>query len=379
MDFSFSEEQTLLNDAVSGYLKSVYDLDSRNKAVRSEAGWRPEVWKALAEDIGVLGATIPEEAGGLDGGPVETMIVMEAVGRSLALEPYLETAVLGVGLLRRAGGLAAAALLPAIASGEAVIAFAHDEPQGRHAGLSVLTTARKVAEGWRLDGAKAVVAAAPWATHLIVSARVSGEAGDEVGLGLFLVEVAKAGSGLSLRSYPTVDGRRAAEVELDGLVVPEDALLGAEGQGWAVIAPALDEAVAAQCAEAVGVLRELHEQTLDYVRQRRQFGRPIGEFQVIQHRLADTFAAVEQAASLTYMATLKLDAPERERARAVSAAKVGVSRALRFVGQAAIQTHGGIGMTDELALSHYFKRASVIEQQLGGPEVHLRRFIALRG
>ena len=376
MDLDFSEEQTLLADAVNGYLTGVYDLDARRGAVTSEAGWRPEVWKALAEDLGVLGALVPEEAGGLGGGGVEAMIVMRAIGRSLALEPYLETAVLGVGLLKRAGGERAGALMASIAEGGAVVAFAHDEAAGRHALLRVEATARREGEGWRLDGAKAVISAAPWASHLIVSARISGAATDEAGIGLFLIEVAAAGEGLAIRPYPTVDGRRAAEVALDGLILPADALL-AEDAFEAVIAPALDEAVAAQCAEAVGVLSQLHDQTLDYVKQRKQFGRPIGQFQVLQHRLADTFAAVELATSLTYMATLHLDAPAAERARMASAAKVGVARALRFVSQAAVQTHGGIGMTDELALSHYFKRASVIEQQLGGVEPHLRRFIAL--
>lgn len=376
MDLDFSEEQTLLADAVNGYLAGAYDLEARRRAVASKAGWRPEVWKALAEDLGVLGALVPEEAGGLGGGGVEAMIVMRAIGRSLALEPYLETAVLGVGLLKRAGGERAETLMTAIAEGGAVVAFAHEEAAGRHALLRVETTARREGDGWRLDGAKAVVSAAPWASHLIVSARTSGAATDEAWIGLFLIDVAAAGEGLSIRPYPTVDGRRAAEVAFEGLVLPADALL-AEDAFNGVIAPALDEAVAAQCAEAVGVLSQLHDQTLDYVKQRKQFGRPIGQFQVLQHRLADTFAAVELATSLTYMATLHLDAPAAERARAASAAKVGVARALRFVSRAAVQTHGGIGMTDELALSHYFKRASVIEQQLGGVEPHLRRFIAL--
>ncbi|MGA0543864.1 acyl-CoA dehydrogenase family protein [Brevundimonas sp. VNH65] len=376
MDFEFSEEQTLLADAVNGYLTGAYDLEARRRAVASDAGWRPEVWKALAEELGVLGALVPEEAGGLGGGGVEAMIVMRAIGRALALEPYLETAVLGVGLLKRAGGAQAEALMATIAEGQAIVAFAHEEAAGRHALLRVETTARREGDGWRLDGAKAVVSAAPWASHLIVSARTSGAATDEAGIGLFLIDVASAGEGLSIRAYPTVDGRRAAEVAFDGLVLPADALLG-EDAFDGVIAPALDEAVAGQCAEAVGVLSQLHDQTLDYVKQRKQFGRPIGQFQVLQHRLADTFAAVELATSLTYMATLHLDAPAAQRARAVSAAKVGVARALRFVSQAAVQTHGGIGMTDELALSHYFKRASVIEQQLGGIEPHLRRFISL--
>lgn len=380
MDFDFSEEQTLLADAVGGYLDGVYDLDARRRAVASDAGWRPGVWKALAEDLGVLGVLVPEDAGGLGGGGVEAMIIMRAIGRALALEPFLETAVLGAGLLRRAGGERAAAVMAGIAEGSAVVALAHDEARGRHSLLRVETTARRDGDGWRLDGAKAVVAAAPWATHLIVSARTSGGAADADGISLFLIDAAAAGEGLSLRAYPTVDGRRAAEVGFSGLSLPADALLGAEGGAHdAILAPALDEAVAAQCAEAVGVLEQMHAQTLDYVKQRRQFGRAIGEFQVLQHRLVDTFSAVQLATSLTYMATLKLTAPAAERARAASAAKVGVARALRFVGQAAVQTHGGIGMTEELALSHYFRRATVIEAQLGGVEPHLSRFIALTG
>jgi alkylation response protein AidB-like acyl-CoA dehydrogenase len=379
MNFDLSEEQSLLNDSVSGFLKARYDFEARKKIVASEAGWSPEIWKALAEELGVVGVMAPEAAGGLDGGPVEAMVLMEAMGRALVVEPFLETALTAVSLLKRAGGARADALLEEIVAGAAIVAFAHQEAAGRHEILSVATTATRNGDGWKLTGAKAVVTAAPWATHLIVSARTGmTDPRDPAGLSLFLIEVASAGAGLSVRGYPTVDEGHAAEIDLEGLTLPADALLGQVDQAHdALIAPVMDEAVAALCAEAVGVLRELHAQTLDYARQRKQFGRAISEFQVLQHRLVDMFIAVEQAVSLTLMATLKLDAPAPERARAVSAAKVGVAKALKFVSQNAVQTHGGIGMTDELALSHYFRRATAIALQLGSPQAHLKRFISL--
>jgi len=379
MNFDLSEEQSMLADSLSGYLAANYGFEARKAIVASEAGWSAGVWSGFAHELGILGALAPEAVGGLDGGPVEAMILMEAAGKALVVEPLMETAIVGVGLLKRSGGERAGAVLQAIVEGTAIVAFGHGEAQGRHALLSVATTAERLEGGWKLSGAKAVVSAAPWATHLIVSARTSGATSDAAGLSLFLIEVAAhRDSGLSVRGYPTVEDRHAGEVVMEGLVLPADALLGVEGEAFdALIAPVMDEAVAAQCAEAVGVLRELHGQTLEYVKQRKQFGRPIGEFQVLQHRLADMFMAVEQAVSLTYMATLKLGEPAAERGRAASAAKVGVSKALRFVGQNAVQTHGGIGVTDELALSHYFRRASAIEIQLGSVDQHLRRFIAL--
>jgi len=379
MNFDLSEEQSLLNDSVSGFLKARYDFEARKKIVASEAGWSPEVWQALAEELGVVGVMAPEAAGGLDGGPVEAMVLMEAMGRALVVEPFLETALTSVSLLKRAGGARADALLEEIVAGTAIVAFAHGEAKGRHELLSVATTATPQGDGWKLTGSKAVVSAAPWATHLIVSARTTGtDPRDPAGLSLFLIDVSNAGSGLSVRGYPTVDERHAAEIDLEGLTLPADALLGTVNEAHdALIAPVMDEAVAALCSEAVGVLRELHGQTLDYARQRKQFGRAIGEFQVLQHRLVDMFIAVEQAVSLTLMATLKLDAPAAERARAVSAAKVGVAKALKFVSQNAVQTHGGIGMTDELALSHYFRRATALMIELGSPQAHLKRFISL--
>lgn len=371
MDFSFTEEQTLLRDSLAAYLRARYNLEARRAATASDTGWRPEVWSAFATELGILGASLPEEVGGLGGGPIESMIVMEELGRALVLEPFVESVVIGAGLLKHLGP-AAVPLTEAVIAGEAVLALAHSEPGGGRNPARLQTAARREGSNWVLNGHKAVVAAAPWATHLLVTARTPGPAADENPVSLFLVE--KGAPGLSTQDYPTVDGRRASEVSLDEAVLPGDALLGDEGEAGPLVDRVLDEATAAVCAEALGVMRRLHEDTLAYARQRRQFGRPIADFQVLQHKMVDMFIALEQSVSATYMATLKLDAPAPERMKAVSAAKVQVSQACRFIGQNAVQIHGGIGMTDELALSHYFKRATVIEGQFGSADHHLDRY-----
>ena len=372
MDFSFTDEQRLLQDSLERFLGGVYGFEARQQAIRSEAGWRPEIWRALAEDVGVLGAALPEEFGGLGGGPVDTMVVMQALGRSLVVEPYLETVVIAAGLLRRAGTPAARDAVGRIIEGRLIATLAWGEPQGRYDAADLVTVARRDGAGWKLDGRKAVVAAAPWAQTLLVSARTAGSQRERQGVSLFLVDAAAAG--VTMRAYPTVDGRRDAEIQFDSVSLGADALLGEEGQSLPVLEQVLDEARAALCAEAVGVMGELQRQTVEYAKQRKQFGRAIGDFQVLQHRMVDMFMQVEQSVSMTYMATLKLDLPANKRARAVSAAKVYVGRACNFVGQAAIQTHGGIGLTNELELSHYFKRATMIESALGSPDYHLRRY-----
>lgn len=376
MDFTFTEEQELIRSSLSSFLKDVYDFEKRRKAISSEAGWRPEIWRAMAQDLGVLGATFPEDVGGFGGGPVETLVIMQELGRALVVEPYLETVVIAGGLLKRASGETANAAIGEIMAGELVAALAWGEPQSRFDPADVLTSAKRDGSGWRLNGRKAVVSAAPWASKLLVTARTGGGRRDGEGVSLFLVD--KTAKGLTTHDYPTVDGRRASEVELDAVVVGPDALIGEEGAASPLIDAVFDEARAALCAEALGVLSELVRQTVDYAKQRKQFGRPIAEFQVLQHRMVDMFIQSEQSVSMAYLAALKLDAPAAERARAVSAAKAFVGKALTFVGQAAVQTHGGIGMTEELALSHYFKRAAMIEKELGSTDYHLRRFEALR-
>ena len=375
MNFSFTEEQSMLRDALASYLADHYAFEQRRAAIKSASGWRPEVWKAFASDLGILGATFPEELGGLGGGATETLVIMEELGKALVVEPYLATVVIAGGFLNRSGHPAAAELIGRIIAGEAAFAFAYAEPQGRYALNDVAVTATRQGAGFVLNGQKAVVLGAPWASHLIVTARTGGARREAAGISVFLVD--PKASGVVMREDPTVDGGRAAEIAFENVALGADALIGAEGQGLPLIEAVADEATVALCAEACGVLRRLHEGTLEYTKQRKQFGQPIGQFQVLQHRMVDMFIAFEQSVSMTYMATIKLAAPADERAKAASAAKVQIGRACRFVGQNAIQLHGGMGMTDEMAIGHYFKRATMIEAQFGATDHHLARYEAL--
>ncbi len=375
MDFSFTEEQTMLRDTVASYLGDHYDFDKRRAAVKSAAGWRPEVWKAFAEELGILGAAFPEELGGLGGGATENMVIMEEFGKALVVEPYLGTVVIGGGFLKHGKPAGGDELIGKIIGGEATVAFAYAEPQARYNWADLKTTARKDGAGWVLNGAKAVVIGAPWASHLIVTARTGGSQREASGVSVFLMD--KAAKGVSTRDYPTVDGQRASEVTFENVSLPAEALIGQEGAGLPLVETVIDEAIAATCAEACGVLRRLHEGTLDYTKQRKQFGQPIAQFQVLQHRMVDMFIQVEQAVSMTYMAHIKLSEDAVARGKAISAAKVQIGRACKFVGQNAIQLHGGMGMTDEMAIGHYFKRATMIEGQFGSVDHHLRRYESL--
>jgi alkylation response protein AidB-like acyl-CoA dehydrogenase len=374
MDFSFTEEQSMVRDSVASYLADHYDFEARRAAIKSPEGWRPAVWKAFAEDLGILGASFSEDLGGLGGGAIETMVIMEEFGKALVVEPYLGTVVIGGGFLKAGKPAGAAELIGRIIAGQATIAFAYAEPQGRYTLSDLKTTARKEGAGYVLNGHKAVVVGAPWASHLIVTARTGGAQRDAGGVSVFLVE--KSAPGIVTRDFPTVDGGRASEVFFENVSVSADALIGPEGACLPLVEQVVDEAVAALCAEACGVLRRLHEGTLEYTKQRKQFGAPIASFQVLQHRMVDMFMQLEQSVSMTYMAHLKLSEPAAARAKAVSAAKVQIGRACRFVGQNAIQLHGGMGMTDEMAIGHYFKRATMIEGQFGSVDHHLRRYEA---
>lgn len=372
MDFSYTETQTMLRDTLARYLSDRYDHETRMKIVRSDAGWSADTWKAFAEELGILGAPFAEEHGGLGGGPLENMVVMEELGSRLVVEPYLSTVVIGGGFLKAAGGAAAGDLIGRIIGGQAITAFAYAEPHARYDWADLKTIAKKDGAGYVLNGHKAVVRDAPHATHLIVSARTGGGQRDREGVSLFLVE--KGAKGVATRDYPTVDGGRASEIYFENASVPADALLGAEDTAMQLIERVIDEATVAICAEAGGVMRQMHLQTMDYAKQRKQFGRAIADFQVLQHRMVDMFMEVEQSISLTLMATLKLEESDAERMKAVSAAKSRVGKACKFVGQSAIQIHGGMGMTDELAVGHYFKRATMIENQFGSIDHHLARY-----
>lgn len=372
MDFNLSEEQGLLRDSVARYLQDKYDFEARRAIIASSVGYSPVHWRAFAEELGILGAAFPAELGGFGGGSIENMIIMEEMGKAIAVEPYFSTVVLGGGFLKHGKSAIAADVIGKIISGETIIAGAFAEPQGRYDWSDVRTTARKKGDSYVVNGHKAVVVAAPYATHLAITTRTDGAQRDRDGLAVLLLDC-KA-NGITMRDYPTVDGFRAAEVYLENVVVPAENLLSTEGGGIDLIEQVMDEAVAALCAEAVGCMRKLHSGTIDYARQRKQFGVPIASFQVLQHAMVDMFLALEQAVSMTMMATLLLDSPAPERARAASAAKVQVGKSCNFVGKNAIQIHGGIGMTDELAIGHYFKRTTMIENMFGSVDHHLARF-----
>ena len=369
MDFSYTETQDMLRDTLARFLADTYDFETRKKMLESPEGRDPGIWRALATELGILGAPFAEEHGGLGGGALENMIMMEELGKVIAIEPYLQTVVIGGGAMKHVGGAVADAVVPQIIAGDAVIAFAYAEPQGRYDLANLRTAARKDGAGYVLNGHKSVVYAAPWATHLLVTARTGGSLREREGVELFLIDAKLPG--IVRRDYPTVDGFQASEVYFENVAIPGDAHLAG---GIDLIEQLVDEATVAVCGEACGISRKLHEGTLDYSKQRKQFGVPIGKFQVLQHRMADMFIEVEQIASMALMGTLKLDLPAPERKAAVSLAKAKVARGLKFVGQNAIQTHGGIGITQELAIGHYFKRGTMIENQFGSADFHLDRF-----
>jgi alkylation response protein AidB-like acyl-CoA dehydrogenase len=327
------------------------------------------MWKQFA-GLGLLAAPLPEAYGGLGGGAQDVLVIQEEFGKALVVEPFLPVVVLAGGLIARAGSEAQKQeLLNGIASGERLVVLAHGEQAARYNRAFVETSAKKQGAGYVLSGQKSLVLGAPHADTLIVSARTSGAVRDTNGISLFVVP--KSAAGVSSRDYVNVDDTRASEITLENVAVGADALLGGEGEGLALLDHALDEAIAAHAGEAVGVMRTLHAATLDYAKTRQQFGQPIGSFQVIQHRLVDMFIELEQAASLAYLATLKLDTPER--ARAASMAKAGIGKGARSLGEAAVQVHGGMGMTEEVRASHYFKRLTVMASQFGDTNYHLRR------
>jgi alkylation response protein AidB-like acyl-CoA dehydrogenase len=376
MNFDLTNEQTMLRDTLQAFLRDHYTFEARRRAVLSDAGWRREIWQMLGRDLGLLGVALPERVGGFGGGAVETMIVMEELGSVLFVEPFLETCVMAAGALARLGGAAADDALARIVAGDAVIACGWEEIESGEAFEHISTHARRDAHGgWRLDGAKQVVMAAPWATQLLVAARTSGTSGEAAGLSLFLVD--KNAPGVASQDYATIDGRWASDLVFEGVELAADALLGDEGQALGVLEAVRDAAIAAICAEGVGVLKRLHGDTVEYTRQRKQFGQPVASFQALQHRMVDMYLQVELANSAMYLAALSLDKPVAERQRATSAAKVTLAKACRFVGQNAVQLHGAMGMTDELALGHYFKRATVLEQEFGGADHHLARHARL--
>ena len=380
MDFDLNDEQRQLKDSVERLLADSYGDLSRRAAYMKEAkGYSAALWRRYA-DLGLLAIPFAEEHGGIGQGLTETMIVAEAFGRALAIEPYLATVVLSGGALRHSGNRPLLAeLVPAIVEGKLTLALAHQERQARYDLADTATTARADGKGgYTLEGEKRVVLHGDSADKLIVSARVSGARTERKGIGLFLID-AKT-NGVSRRGYPTQDGMRAADVTLAGVRVGPEAVLAGPDTGLAVLEQVVDEAIAALAAEAVGGMAALHEMTVDYLKTRKQFGVPIGSFQVLQHRAVDMYTALEQGRSMAFYATMMAAEPDAgERRRAMAAAKVQIGRSARYVGEQAIQLHGGIGMTMEYKAGHYFKRLTMIDMAFGNADHHLRELAKLGG
>jgi alkylation response protein AidB-like acyl-CoA dehydrogenase len=376
MNFELTEEQRLLSDSVRRYLADRYDFESRKKILASGAGESDAVWSGLAQ-MGLLGIPFSEAAGGFGGGAVDLMSAMQAIGEALVVEPVLATLLAGR-LVDRAGSAAQRSeILSGVIDGSMRLAFAQGEDDARYRLEHVATTATRTSEGWRLDGTKRVVIGAPRANLLVVSARTSGKPGDAKGSGLFLV--APDASGVTLSAYRNFDNQPAADVRFDGVILRGDALLGSDSDALPVIEEAVDFATALLCAEASGAIQFANDATLEYLKTRKQFGVPIGSFQALQHRMVDMFVTAEQVRSMTYLVCSRIDSESdaRERARMVSAAKIKIADACRHVSQEAIQLHGGMGMTEEMKVSHTFRRLTMIAQQFGDADHHLDRFASL--
>ncbi len=377
MNFDYSDEQQQLADSVRKYLGNAYDFENRKAILHSASGFSEPVWAAFAE-MGLTAIALPEDDGGFGGGAVDLMAVMEACGEALVVEPLLDVVGLASRLVARAGSAAQrAALLPGVIHGTMRLAFASTEAGGRYGLAPALTTARAAADGWVLDGDKRVVVGAASAQRLIVSARTSGAAGETLGVSLFIVDPQAAG--VSLNPSRTVDGMRVADVRLAGVVLGADALLGPLGGAMPHIEEATDFATALLCADAIGAMKSANDATLDYMKQRKQFGVPIASFQVLQHRMVEMVIATEQARSMAILAATTVDAggDAATRARAVSAAKIKIADAARQVSQESVQLHGGMGMTEELKVSHTFRRLTMIAQRFGDVDHHLERYAAL--
>ena len=375
MNFELSEEQTLLAETIKRFVATHYNFDARAKIIASPAGHSEDVWSAIAE-MGLLGLPFAEEHGGFGGSTVDVMLVMEAIGEGLLVEPYLATVGLGGRFVVRGGTKAQQdRILPELVQGKHTLAFAHTEPGARYDLRQVGLRARRAGDGWTLDGDKRMVVHGGQADTLVVSARTAGGETDAAGITLFLVP--RTAAGVSVKDARTLDNLRAAEVRFTDVRVGADALLGREGDGFSLIEEVVDYATALLCAEAVGAIRYANDATLEYLKTRRQFGVPIGSFQALQHRMVEMMISYEQARSMAYLACVKIDSADAaERRRVVSAAKIKMADACRHVSQESVQLHGGMGMTEELKVSHTFRRLTMLAQTFGDAEHHLERFAA---
>jgi alkylation response protein AidB-like acyl-CoA dehydrogenase len=373
MTSELTDEQSMLRESAQRFVANEYGFEARRALAASEEGFSRAHWQQFAE-LGWLAMALPEAHGGLGGGAVETAVLMEVFGRGLVVEPFYATVVLGAGLVGDAGSDAQLGeILPAVAGGERLLAFAHGEPTSRFDLNAVATKAEKKGTGYALSGHKAVAWHAGAADQLVVSARTGGGERDEAGITLFLVD--PKAKGVTIRAYATNDGQRAGEVILDGVEAGPETVLGEPDGAYPVITAAVDRAMVALGAEACGAMAALVEQTQEYLKTRQQFGVPLSKFQVLQHRLVEMFNEQAMSRAVVYRAAATLgSADAATRAKSAAAAKAQIGKSGRFVGQQAIQLHGGMGMTDELPVGHYFKRLAMIDVAFGNAEYHRRRF-----
>lgn len=376
MGFTLSEEQMLLADSVEKFVQKSYPFNERQKLSKTDIGFSEEHWQTFAE-LGWLGIPFSEEDGGFGGRAADAMIIMEQFGKGLVVEPYLASVVMAGSALKNGGSRRQKdTLLAALIDGSQHAALAFAEPQSRFNLADIATVATVDGDGFKLSGHKSVVLSAPSADFFVVSARTSGQQQDTDGVSLFIVPAGV--EGLSRRDYATVDGIRASELHFQNVALNQGSLIGSLGDGYSILERTIDEGTLAVSAEAVGCMEALYKSTVNYCKTREQFGQPIGKFQALQHRMVDMFIEHEQCKSLMQVAAMRLDEGyDCEAKKAVSALKVQVGKSGRFIGQNAVHLHGGIGMTDELSIGHYFKRLTVIDALFGNVDFHLKRFGAL--
>ena len=375
MHFELTEEQTLLENMVTSFVRDDYNWETREKIVKTEEGWKPENWSKFAE-LGLLSVPFSEDHGGLGGTAVDSMVVMEQFGKGLVVEPFMPSILLSGNLISKlANESQANEIIPKIIEGESRYVFAYAEPQSRFDLSDVKTSATKDGDEYTLNGFKSVVFGASMATHIIIAARTSGDQRSEDGITLFLADIKS--NGITLQTYPTIDEYRASEVVIENLKISSDMVLGEVDKAYPVVEEVIDLATIAACSEAVGVLQVLKDSTIDYCKQRKQFGQPISKNQAIQHKLVDMMIEYEQAKSILYAAVTADLSNADERKKAVSGAKARIGQSIKFVGESAIQLHGGMGMVDEYMISHYFKRATMLGVLYGNVDFHMKRFVGL--
>ena len=375
MDFTFNEEQTLIQDQVDQFIQKEYDWERRQSLSNSELGYGDDNWKKFA-DLGWLGISVSEESGGFGGSAIESMLIMEAFGKGLVVEPFLETIIMAGAIIDDHGTEEQKnEILEPTISGEMQLALAYAEPQSRFNLEDVVTEAKADGDEYILNGYKSVVMNGPASNKLIISARTSSSQFDKSGISLFVVN--SDTDGLNKTNYKTVDGRRASDITLENVKISKSNLIGEVDKGFDILDSAIDKSILAISAEAVGAMEVLYKTTVEYCKTREQFGTAIGKFQVLQHRMVDMFMEYEQCKSLLYMATMKFEEGSQDAKKAISGLKYQVGKAGKYIGQQAVQLHGGMGVTDELNVGHYFKRLTTVGTIFGNTDYHLKKYSSL--